>query len=105
VATSKGQTATAKKTETEADAKASASYAATAMALGGDARALADSIREDLAKLRARCADDFTGVAPAINDAATTHAISRIPAAVDDVLRTLEGLIAAAADLTREATR
>lgn len=105
MATQKSQTTTAKKDETKDAAKAAAaSYGERANALAADTRELADNIREDLAKLRERCIDDFADTAPEPADAAAADGVRRIPMAIDEVTRALDGLVVTAADLTRAAT-
>lgn len=108
MAISKGDQSTAKKTSDEPKTgtarKTERSYTETAATLSGDARDLADRIREDLAKLRERCITDFEDAAPGVEEAPTAGALQRIPMAIDDINRALDGLVVATTDLTRTAT-
>lgn len=111
MATSKDQTtktettakgpAAAKKTTAKAE---EASYAEQAAVLADDTRALAESIRADLGKLRQRCVDDFRDIAPEPTDAPAADGVRRIPMGIDEVTRALDGLAVTAADLTRQAS-
>lgn len=99
MATSRNQT-TAKKEEAKTT---NAPYAEQAAALADDARALAEGIREDLAKLRERFVDDFADTAPEPANASAADGVRRVPMAIDEVVRAIEGLTLVAAELSRAA--
>ncbi|MGH3375993.1 MAG: hypothetical protein ACRDP6_14740 [Actinoallomurus sp.] len=101
MATQRNQTTTpAKKVEAKAE---EAPYADQAAVLADDTRALAEDIRADLDKLTERI-NGFGDLTPGDSDGPTADGIRRLPAAVAEVQRTLQGLALAAADLSRQAT-
>ncbi|MDF5758603.1 hypothetical protein [Spongiactinospora sp. TRM90649] len=80
----------------------SGTYSEQATALAIDVRALAEDVGERLDGLLGHV-NRVQQTAPEVTEAAAADGVRRIPMAVGDVLRTLEGLRAAAGDLAQRA--
>lgn len=85
---------------TTATKKADASYSEKATALAADTRALADSVREDLAKLIDQIGA-LNETEPTADEARVADGVRRIPMGVNEVTRAVAALDHAAADLAR----
>lgn len=92
-----------KKPETAKPAtKAAPSYSEQAAALADDARALAERVRGEVTDLVERV-NEVQQTEPTVQEAPAADGVRRVPMAVGDVIRALEGLTAAAAELQQRA--
>lgn len=109
MATSKDQSAKSTGTATKSAAAASntssdTTYADEAAKLAADTRAMADDMRQQLADLNTRCGK-VNENEPIAADGPAADTVRRIPMAVSDIDRALEGLATVAGELAQKTAR
>lgn len=100
--TTKG--AEAKTTAAASDTSSDTTYADEAAKLAADTRAMADDMRQQLADLNTRCGKVGENE-PAADDGPAADTVRRIPMAVSDIDRALEGLATVAGELAQKTAR
>ncbi|MGI5233853.1 hypothetical protein [Actinoallomurus sp. CA-142502] len=110
MATSKDDKATSPKARPPArkadeDAKTEATFAGEGLALAGDVRAFAEDLRGQLADLSDRTAKTLHEGDPQDGDEQVSAGIHRITTAVRTLADQVDALVAAAAQLERDAVR
>lgn len=108
MATSKDQSAkstgTTTKSAAASDTSSDTTYADEAAKLAADTRTMADDMRQQLADLNTRCGK-VNENEPTAADGPAADTVRRIPMAVSDIDRALEGLATVAGELAQKTAR
>lgn len=98
------KSAEAKTTAVTTDTGSDKTYADEAAKLAADTRVMADDMRQQLADLNTRCGK-VNENEPTAADGPAADTVRRIPMAVSDIDRALEGLATVAGELAQKTAR